>query len=119
MDNGGDRPLGRRGFILDLQPSLNTTQWVLKRRTWWSGQRRDQVLAHGSLNYDVRPRQPRDIIRDLRRIADDLERRTGNSAASAAPEPPRGGYGGDQPLPGVQMVDYARLIGGSSLDMNR
>lgn len=111
--------MGRRGFILDLQPSLNSTVWILKRRTWFQGERRDQVLAHGSLNYDVRPREPRDVIRDLRRIADDLERRTGHAAASAAPEPPRGGYGGDRPLPGVHMVDYARLIPGSSLDMSR
>jgi hypothetical protein len=110
------RNLGRRSFILELQPYRNRTDFVVRRRTRRAGERSDTVLQIGTLNYSVDLDQPRDLIRDLRRIADVLERRYKSTSREAAPEPPGGGYGGQLPLPGFQPPDW--LFSGSETGLD-
>ena len=107
MGNDRVRNLGRRHFLVELQPHRNRTDYVVRRRTWRGGERSDSLLAFGTLTYTVIPEQPRHLIRDLRRLADALERRYGLPGSEAPPEPPDGGYGGDRPLPGMGATDWA------------
>lgn len=107
---------GRRNFIVELQPHRNRTDFIIRRRVWRAGERSDQVLTLGSLTYTVHPATPRHLIRDLRRLADELERRYGLPGAGAPPEPPGGGYGGDQPLPSLSGRDWAWSRGEMPMD---
>lgn len=116
MGNDRIRNLGRRHFIVELQPYRDRTDFVVRRRTWRGHERSDQVLQVGSLNYTAGVEQPRDLIRDLRRIADVLERRYQSPSREAAPEPPGGGYGGQPQLPGFQPLDHVISPGGGGLD---
>lgn len=110
------RALGRYDIRLVLQPAKNRTDWHL----WRCRRRADgtdrTLLARGSLTYDVKPAEPRDVIRDLRRIAAHLERQYGPPSGEAAPEPPGGGYGGQRQLPGLEMGDWLVLHDGQALD---
>lgn len=110
------RSLGRRDFIVELQPYRNRTDFIVRRRTRRSGERTDQVLQVGTLTYSTEIDQPRDLIRDLRRIADVLERRYRLAPGAAGPEPPGGGYGGQDVLPGFQGPDWLWSGSSPSLD---
>lgn len=110
------RALGRRSFHVELQPYRDRTDYVIRRRTRRGGERADQVLAVGTLNYSTAIDQPRDLIRDLRRIADVLERRYQSTRREAPSEPPDGGYGGDLHLPGMQSDDWAFSRSGLPMD---
>jgi len=113
---GGVRSLGRRYIRLELFPERARTAWVLKRRTRLGDSYTDQVLAHGELALAEGSDRPRDLIVDLRRIAFDLERQYRGSVDAGDPGAPTGGYGGQQALPGLESVSWARPVDGSALD---
>lgn len=110
------RIVGRYTITVELHPARDSTYWLIWRNRWRAGDRDRSLLTRGALSYDVRPAEPRNVANDLRRIAAALDRLGDNAAASAAPEPPRGGYGGDRPLPGVQPPDWVTPHVGGTLD---
>lgn len=116
MDSRRLRSLGRHSIRVELQPYRDRTDWVVTRRTWSGGEHHDSLLAHGSLRYTDGRLAPRDLTGDLRRISYELDRLYPGSRPGGAPEPPRGGYGGDQPLPGLDAPGWARSVGGTALD---
>lgn len=116
MGSGRLRSLGRSVILLELQPSRDRTDWVLRRRTRLGAEHSDKVLTHGSLRYDIDSDSPRDLIRDLRRIAFDLERQYRTAVAEGDPGAPTGGYGGQVALPGMDAASWSRPVSGGALD---
>ena len=116
MGGGGLRSLGRRDIRVVLQPYRDRTDWSVRRRVYFGNDHRDSVLAFGSLRYDEPSDAPRDLIRDLRRICFQLERTFALTPPEGGSEPPRGGYGGDVPLPSLEAVSWAKPLDGQALD---
>lgn len=116
MASSGVRTLGRRVIRLDLQPSRDRTDWILRRRTFFGTEHSDTLLAHGSLRYATGQDAPRDLISDLRRIAFDLERQYRGVVHEVDPGAPTGGYGGQLALGGMETASWARPASGDALD---
>ena len=116
MASRGVRALGRYTVSVVLQPYRDRTDWYVVRKRGGDASGDRSLLSRGSLTYDVDGQGPRDLIRDLRRIAFALERQFAQTRPEGAPEPPRGGYGGDVPLPGLYPPDWTVLHDGRALD---
>jgi hypothetical protein len=108
--------MGRLAITVVLLPSRDRTDWYVKRSVRRGDSVSHNLLSRGSLTYDLGQQAPRDVIRDLRRIAFDLERQYSPVAAEAAPEPPGGGYGGQLALPGLEPPNWVVLHDGRALD---
>jgi len=116
MGSPGGGRRGRGAIVVVLQPSADRTDWYVRRERHRGDGIDRTLLSRGSLTYTEGRLAPRDLIADLRRIAFALERQYAQSRPEGAPEPPRGGYGGDQPLPGLQPPDWLVLHAGGALD---
>ena len=86
--------MGRLAITVVLLPSRDRTDWYVKRSVRRGDSVSHNLLSRGSLTYDLGQQAPRDVIRDLRRIAFDLERQYSPVAAGSGPGAPWRGLRG-------------------------